>query len=304
MVRSKYPFSPSLPAAIVVATLFTIAFLLTLIQWVRYRSWVWLVMVLAAAMEGVGYVIRCFSIKNDTDKSLYVAQYSLVVLAPVLMAGACYVVFGRIVFHVVPKAHRTLKLLWISPRWLTPIFVVADIIALMLQLIGAVRITTINPTDPDALSKGNKAKRIAEIGVAVQLIFFGLFSIIAVRFNFTSKRFASEFQERITLVEVDAEGNNKKGEKYVRIDGGGRVLKRNWQSILRVVNAASVCILIRSVYRMVEFAMGRTGYPAEHEWMVYVFDALVIFPVVVLFIHWHPGKYLPYLGFRLPKNAR
>lgn len=50
-------------------------------------------MVLAAAMEGVGYVIRCFSIKNDTDKSLYVAQYSLVVLAPVLMAGACYVVF-------------------------------------------------------------------------------------------------------------------------------------------------------------------------------------------------------------------
>ncbi|KAH8663098.1 RTA-like protein [Tricladium varicosporioides] len=306
MVRSKYAYDPSLPAAIVVATLFTLAFFLTATQWIRYRSWVWLVMVLAAAMEGVGYIIRCFSIKSNTDKSLYVAQYSLVVLAPVLMAGACYVVFGRIVFHVVPKAHRTLKLLWISPRWLTPIFVVADIIALMLQLVGAVQITTINPTDRDALSKSNRAKRIAEIGVAVQLIFFGLFSVIAVRFNFTSKRFASEFEERITLVTVggDVEGNNKKGEKYVKIDGGEKILKRNWQSILRVVNVASVCILIRSVYRMVEFAMGRTGYPAKHEWMVYVFDALVIFPVVVLFIHWHPGKYLPYLGFRLPKNAR
>lgn len=116
----------------------------------------------------------------------------------------------------------------------------------MLQLVGAVQITTINPTDRDALSKSNRAKRIAEIGVAVQLIFFGLFSVIAVRFNFTSKRFASEFEERITLVTVggDVEGNNKKGEKYVKIDGGEKILKRNWQSILRVVNVASVCILV------------------------------------------------------------
>lgn len=37
---------------------------------------------------------------------------------------------------------------------------------------------------------------------------------------------------------------------------------------------------------------------------MYVFDALVIYPCVALYIYWHPGKYLPYLGFRLPKDAR
>jgi hypothetical protein len=61
---------------------------------------------------------------------------------------------------------------------------------------------------------------------------------------------------------------------------------------------------IRSVYRLVEFTEGKNGYINLHEWCLYVFDALPIFPCAALFVYWHPGKYLPYLGFRLPKLAR
>jgi hypothetical protein len=32
----------------------------------------------------------------------------------------------------------------------------------MLQLVGAVMVTTVNPTDPDAESKANKGKKIAQ----------------------------------------------------------------------------------------------------------------------------------------------
>jgi high-affinity Fe2+/Pb2+ permease len=55
---------------------------------------------------------------------------------------------------------------------------------------------------------------------------------------------------------------------------------------------------------MVDFSLGRTGYTETHEWVMYVFDAAAILPVVVLYAMWHPGMYLPYLGFRLPKHAR
>jgi hypothetical protein len=55
---------------------------------------------------------------------------------------------------------------------------------------------------------------------------------------------------------------------------------------------------------MVDFSLGRTGYTESHEWCAYVFDALPIFPVVAMYVWWHPGKYLPYLGLRLPKHAR
>jgi hypothetical protein len=55
---------------------------------------------------------------------------------------------------------------------------------------------------------------------------------------------------------------------------------------------------------MVEFTEGHGGYINNHEWPFYVFDAVPIFPVVALFVWWHPSEYLPYLGFRLPKHAR
>lgn len=48
-------------------------------------------------MEMVGYIARILSIKKDTAKALFVLQYCLVVLAPVLMAGACYVIFVSLV---------------------------------------------------------------------------------------------------------------------------------------------------------------------------------------------------------------
>jgi len=36
----------------------------------------------------------------------------------------------------------------------------------------------------------------------------------------------------------------------------------------------------------------------------YIFDALVNFPVLALFVWYHPARYLPYFGFRLLKDAR
>lgn len=66
-------------------------------------------------VECFGYGIRIASAKDTSKKPPFVAQYVLIVLAPVLMTGIIYVTFGRIVFHVVPAEHRSTKLLWV-PR--------------------------------------------------------------------------------------------------------------------------------------------------------------------------------------------
>ncbi|KAK6614292.1 RTA1 domain containing protein (7-aminocholesterol resistance protein) [Botrytis cinerea] len=297
---SHYNYDPSFEAAIAVGVLYSLAFFVTFFQWLRYNAGVWAIMVVAAAMEGAGYIIRALSTKHVTEKSIYVAQTALIVLSPVLMAAACYIIFGRIIYHIVPKEARTTKLLRIPPRFITPIFVVCDILALLLQLIGVVRITSIDITSVDAQSKLTQGKNIALVGVAIQMAWFGLFSIIAIRFNFTSRRFTSDFQQRITL----PNDSKSKNEEYVIIDGAEKKLKPNWQALLHVVNITCMLILIRSVFRMVDFALGRTGYTEEHEWCLYVFDALPIFPCVALFNYWHPAKYLPYLQWGLPKHPR
>jgi type IV secretory pathway VirB2 component (pilin) len=48
---SFYHYNPSLAVAIVAAVLYGIASILTFVQWIRYRSWVWVIMVVAAASK-------------------------------------------------------------------------------------------------------------------------------------------------------------------------------------------------------------------------------------------------------------
>ncbi|KAF7114723.1 hypothetical protein CNMCM5793_009674 [Aspergillus hiratsukae] len=249
-------------------------------------------MIIAVAMEAIGFISRSISAQHVTERIPYVLQFSLIILAPVLMAACCYILFGRILFLVVPAEARTFQLCWVPPRFITPIFVGFDVVALLLQLGGAVLITSADGNSSDAKDKFDLGRKIALVGVVIQMIAFGLFSIAAFRFNFTSKRFAKSAGEQIEM--LDSSGARSKGPRK----------SANWNALLRVVNFSTLMILIRSVYRLVEFTEGKYGYINTHEWCLYVFDALPIFPCAALFVYWHPGKYLPYLGFRLPKHAR
>lgn len=67
-------------------------------------------------VEVFGYGIRIASTNDTSKKPPFVAQYVLIVLSPVLMTGIIYVAFGRIVFHVIPAAQRSTKLLWVSRK--------------------------------------------------------------------------------------------------------------------------------------------------------------------------------------------
>ncbi|KAL3468547.1 RTA1 like protein-domain-containing protein [Aspergillus heterothallicus] len=290
--ESYYHYDPSTGAAIVFAALYGLAFAGTIIQWLRFRPIVWLVMVISAAMESIGYISRVISVRDVSARTPYVLQFSLLILAPVLMAGALYVLFGRIIFLVVPKDQRTFKICWVPPRFVTPIFVGFDILALLLQLVGALMITSGNGTSQEDIDTFNRGRNLALGGVILQIIAFGIFTIAAIRFNFTSKRFGSGVPEPLHAQDEFAMTMQDKPRKT------------DWPVLLRVVNIATGMILIRSIYRMVEFTEGYGGYINTHEWPFYVFDAVPIFPVVALFVWWHPSEYLPYLGFRLPKHAR
>ena len=69
----------------------------------------------STAVEVIGYAARIKSASEPTEKKPYVLQFTLIILPPVLMAGVIYVVFGRIVYWVVPPESRTLRFLWV-PR--------------------------------------------------------------------------------------------------------------------------------------------------------------------------------------------
>ncbi|KAI1448230.1 RTA1-domain-containing protein [Annulohypoxylon stygium] len=290
---SFYDYDPSIPAAVVVCVLFGLTLIWSTFMTIRKRSWVWTVQIIAILMEVVGYAVRIVSANDPTSLSPYAVQFCVIILAPVLMAGAIYVVFGRIVFHVVPAEERTTRLLWIPPRWITPIFVTFDVVALLVQLIGAVSVSSTQATDEDAANKLKLGKDIALAGLAIQIGAFGLFTIIAARFHFTSQRFVASLSWR--LEEAD-------GGKAVFVRGSSRKINPNWRRLLYALNASCILILIRSVFRVVEFAQGSDGSVMQEEFYMYILDTLPIFLVVTSFCFFFPGSYLPFMGFRVPKN--
>lgn len=92
-----------------------------------------------------------------------------------------------------------------------------------------------SPTDANALDKLHHGKDIALTGVTVQIIGFGLFSVIAARFHFTSKHFKGDLDKRLQPVP---------GEKLVMVSGLDRKFRPNWEVLLYVVNISCALILV------------------------------------------------------------
>jgi hydrogenase/urease accessory protein HupE len=63
-----------------------------------------------------------------------------------------------------------------------------------------------------------------------------------------------------------------------------------WQEVLAMLYAVSVLIMVRSVFRVIEYVMGTDGYLSRHEWPLYVFDGLLMLLTVGIFAWWYPGQ--------------
>lgn len=110
-------------------------------------------------------------------------------------------------------------------------------------------------------------------GLCVQLLFFGTFLVTCMLFH-----------GRII---------NEPTEKSTRTMKSGRFIwPRDWRGLLFACYTVSVLILIRSVYRLIEFAQGREGYLISHEVFLFVFDATMMFGSMVVMNAFHPSVVL------------
>lgn len=100
-------------------------------------------------------------------------------------------------------------------------------------------------------------------GLAVQLLFFGFFLIVAASFHYRISRFPTTC---------------------------AATTKLPWHKYLLVMYTASLLIMVRSVFRIVEYVMGADGVLLSNEVYLYIFDAALMFVAMVLFNSFHPGS--------------
>lgn len=63
----------------------------------------------------------------------------------------------------------------------------------------------------------------------------------------------------------------------------------SWKKHLPMLYTTSLLILVRSVFRVIEFIQGNEGYLLQHKWPLYVLDAVLMFLVAVIYFWRYPA---------------
>lgn len=203
--------------------------------------------------EILGYIARILSAKQSPNftTGLFVVQSSPTLLAPALFAASIYMCLGRII-RITGGEHLSL----IPPSYLTIFFVAGDVLGLAVQGAGAV----VMPLG--TLHDYHVGSSIVIGGLAILVAYFALFLFVAMIFNYRIHRCPTARSRQTSL---------------------------NWRADLRTLFISSALIFIRSVFRVVEYSQGNNGWLIKREWTLYIFDATLMWVVLVIFNVWHPS---------------
>jgi magnesium-transporting ATPase (P-type) len=117
------------------------------------------------------------------------------------------------------------------------------------------------------LSAMTTGEHITIGGLAVQLVFFTVFIVASSIFHYRIRKSPTE--------------------KSV-----SRSRRMSWEFVMTGLYVASVLILIRSIFRLIEYAQGNDGYLISHEVFMYVFDSTLMFLAMIAMSIFHPSKVL------------
>ncbi|KAF3395808.1 Protein RTA1 [Penicillium rolfsii] len=258
-----WKYVPSLAAAVVFLLLFIVA--------TGYHSWklhktkarFCIAFVIGGIFEIIGYVARAAA-HNKTGKIMpYSIQSVFLLLGPTLFAASVYMALSRIIRCLHAEKHSLIRI-----NWLTKVFVMGDVLSFLVQG-GA----------SGLMVSGNNAKlgsNIVVAGLVIQVLMFCFFIVTSVMFQLRINQCPTpeSFDERL-----------------------------KWKIHLRVLYAISLLILIRSLFRVVEYVQGNDGYSLTHEWTLYVFDSTLMFAVMLIWGIWYPGDLQGFLKQSMPLTS-
>jgi len=107
------------------------------------------------------------------------------------------------------------------------------------------------------------AENLITGGLGIQILFFVLFMIVTVIFHARMRKAPSLRAQSLSVP---------------------------WQQYIFVLYAASLLILIRSVFRIIEYIGGSDGVLLSTESYLFIFDAALMFLVMALFNWKHPSQ--------------
>ncbi|KAJ5088722.1 hypothetical protein N7456_012338 [Penicillium angulare] len=257
-----YQYTPSLICAILLAVLFGLSTIFHLYQRIQTHAQYFNPFIVGGIFEIIGYGARAVSHFHETSTTIYAMQSLFILLAPILYAASIYRVLGRVITFLHGE-----HLSYVSVRWMTRIFVGGDILSFIIQGAGGGIMTQ------GTSNFATIGSWVIVAGLIVQLLSFGAFLITSLIFHWKIIQNPTVESQRF-----------KSAWTFF--------MPRDWRGLLCACYVVSVLILIRSVYRVAEFVQGNDGYLIGHEVFLYVFDAALMFLVMLMMNVMHPSVVL------------
>ncbi|KAF3108997.1 hypothetical protein TWF706_001819 [Orbilia oligospora] len=251
-----WKYLPSIPAAALFLVLFAIATGVLCWRLIRTRTWFCIPFAIGGILQVGGYGVRIYCHWHTDEIPAFAVQSSFIILAPVFYAASIYMVLRRLICSI--KGERFSI---VPAKWLTWIFVAGDAIALSIQG-NAVGLTFKENTQ-------KIGEWIITAGLIVQILIFGFFIIVCSIFHVRMNKDVSE---------------NPRSGPHLTIP---------WRAGLKMLYACSALIMVRSVFRVIEYVMGVDAYLLANEWPWYIFDAVLMLATQVIFVVWFPDQFRP-----------
>ncbi|KAL4819741.1 RTA1 like protein-domain-containing protein [Aspergillus spinulosporus] len=249
-----WEYIPSLPASVIFLLLFLTMTLFHCWKAWKARARFCIPFCIGGFFEVIGFGTRAACTDNTGKLMPYTIQSVFILLGPVLYAASVYMVLARLIRSVGAEKYSLIRITRV-----TKTFVTGDIVSFLVQGSGAGLMAM-------GGSMMNVAKGIVIAGLLVQIVIFGFFMVTSVVFDMRMRRCPTSLSM-----------SRNRG------DGVG------WKEHIYPLYAVSLLIMIRSIFRVIEYAMGQKGYLLAHEWPMYVFDAVLMLGVMVIWGKWHPG---------------
>ncbi|KAF5647333.1 phospholipid-translocating ATPase [Fusarium sp. NRRL 52700] len=264
--NANYFFDPSFAANLAFCVLFGLATMAHLIQAILFKKKFCWVAIMGAAWETIGFAFKTLGSRDQQNTTYVILGQLFFLLAPLWVNAFVYMAVARMVYFRMPDR----KLLGIKAIRMTLLFVWLDIILFLVQGAGGSMLS--NNDDMNVIRIGQKVY-MAGVGLqlAVILIFIGITAFFYFRLR--------------------------------QLEGRG-IGRMKW--FIFTMLAVLVLIVIRIVYRLIEFGPGVNEHNQLliHEEYPLGLDATPILIALVLLNILHPGFVLRGPDSEFPKLSR
>ncbi|WVW81622.1 hypothetical protein I302_103617 [Kwoniella bestiolae CBS 10118] len=235
--------------------------------WARFfahgRHKYMLTLCIGTSTMAVGFGIRVIMTDKPDQLGVYIATTLFTLLSPCAFLANDYIILPRLARWLEAEDQ-----LFMRASRVTKTFIWSDVITFWLQAAGG----GLSASQSEGMQK--TGLYVALIGLIIQCVSFLLFLCLAIVFG---------YRIRGTPKWTNAPLNSQGYTVHLR-------KMEDWRIILYAVLWTGIGIMIRCVFRVIEYAEGFDGNLRNTEWAFYVFDALPLFLAIAVWVFvWPPA---------------